>query len=236
MSQTIVITGANRGLGLELTRQYLAAGHQVIALVRSISSALVSLESGAALEIHQGSLCDDESLARVASCLADRDLDLLINNAGTMGYLGFGDGGMEIQQFGSFDRQEWGEVMDINLYTPMALAELLAEPLARSSGGRIVNMSSKLGSITANTAGGLYAYRASKAALNAVTRSLALDLASRNIVVTAVTPGWVKTDMGGPQAELDAEVSIAGLRKVIDGLEARHSGRFLTWEGEELPW
>jgi NAD(P)-dependent dehydrogenase (short-subunit alcohol dehydrogenase family) len=140
------------------------------------------------------------------------------------------------QGLGEFDRALWRDLFGINLFTPMRLAELLLPSLEAAGSGRIVNISSELGSLERNTHGGLYAYRASKAALNAISKSLAIDLAGRGIIAVALSPGWVRTDMGGSGAELDVETSVRGMRNVIDGLKAEDSGKFLSWDGSELPW
>jgi NAD(P)-dependent dehydrogenase (short-subunit alcohol dehydrogenase family) len=225
---TVLITGANRGLGLGLARAYLAAGWRVIAAVRQSSAELEALRSGS-LDIRRLDLCDDTELTALAGSLGDRPIDVLINNAGRQA-------GQGRQGLGDFDRNVWHEVFDVNLFTPMRLAELFLEHLERSGRGRIVTISSDLGSMALNTFGGFYAYRASKAAVNAITRSLAIDLARRGIVAVALHPGWVLTDMGGPDAQLTVETSVRGLQQVIDGLRPEDSGKFLSWDGRELPW
>jgi NAD(P)-dependent dehydrogenase (short-subunit alcohol dehydrogenase family) len=225
---TVLITGANRGLGLGLARVYLEDGWQVVAAVRRSSAELAALQNGS-LDIRQLDLCNDGELAALAGSLGDRPIDVLINNAGRQAQPGQ-------QGLGDFDRGAWRDVFDINLFTPMRLAELFLEHLERSGRGRIVTISSDLGSMALNTWGGLYAYRASKAAVNSITRSLAIDLAGRGIIAVALHPGWVLTDMGGPEAQIAVETSVRGIRNVIDGLSAEDSGKFLSWDGCELPW
>lgn len=225
---TALVTGANRGLGLGLARVCLEDGWDVIAAVRRTSPELQAPANGR-LDIRQLDLCNDGELAALARSLGGRPIDVLINNAGrqsTPGHQGLGD----------FDRASWHAVFDINLFTPMRMAELFLENLERSGRGRIVMISSDLGSMELNTYGGLYAYRASKAAVNAITKSLAIDLAGRGIIAVALNPGWVLTDMGGPDAVLDVETSVRGMKKVIDDLRPADSGRFLSWDGRELPW
>jgi NAD(P)-dependent dehydrogenase (short-subunit alcohol dehydrogenase family) len=224
----VLITGANRGLGLGLARVYLEDDWQVIAAVRQSSAELEALRNGH-LDIFQLDLCDDGQLAALAARLAGGHLDMLINNAGRQAEPGR-------QGLGDFDRAAWHAVFDINLLTPMHLSELLLEPLARADRGRIVTISSDLGSMELNSYGGLYAYRASKAAVNSITRSLAIDLKDRGIIAVALNPGWVLTDMGGPDAQLEVETSVRGMKKVIDGLRPEDSGKFLSWDGRELPW
>jgi NAD(P)-dependent dehydrogenase (short-subunit alcohol dehydrogenase family) len=225
---TVLVTGANRGLGLGLARVYLEDGWQVIAAVRQSSAELEALQNDR-LEIRRLDLCDDQELAALAAAFGDRPLDVLINNAGRMAR-------PKHQGLGHFDRALWHDLFDINLFTPMRLIELFAGPLERSERGCIVTLSSALGSIEQNDDGGLYAYRASKAGVNALMKSLAVDLAGRGVIALALSPGWVRTDIGGPRADLDVETSVRGMKKVIDGLRPEDSGKFLSWDGRELPW
>lgn len=225
---TVLVTGANRGLGLGLARAYLADGWQVIAAVRQLSAELDALQNGR-LDIRQLDLCHDGQLAALATNLAARPVDVLINNAGRMAL-------PQHQGLGHFDRGLWHDLFDINLFTPMRLAELFAGHLQRSGRGRLVTISSALGSIGQNDGGGLYAYRASKAGVNAIMKSLAVDLAERGVIALALSPGWVRTDMGGSQADLEVETSVRGMQKVIDALRPEDSGKFLSWDGRELPW
>lgn len=231
---TLLVTGANRGLGLGLVRAYLDDGWQVVAAVRRPSPELQAL-SGERLAVWTGDLTDDAALDDLAGHFRERPLDVLINNAARMA------GGTDpkargVQGFGHFDRAVWRQVYDINLFTPMALCERLADPVARAERGRMVTLSSMLGSMGLNDSGGLYAYRSSKAAVNAIMKTMAVDLAVRGVIAVALHPGWVRTDMGGPDADIDIETSVQGMKRVIDGLQPRHSGRFLGWDGSELPW
>jgi NAD(P)-dependent dehydrogenase (short-subunit alcohol dehydrogenase family) len=231
---TVLITGANRGLGLGLTRAYLDDGWNVIAVARQPLPG--GLEAGhEGLEVHRCDLVDDGDLDRLAGAMRGRTIDVLINNAARMAKPP-GAAAEGQQGFGHFNRALWHEVFDINLFTPMRLSELLAESVARAPRGRIVTLSSMLGSMAMNDVGGLYAYRASKAAVNAIMKSMAIDLAERGVIAIALHPGWVRTDMGGPEAPLDVETSIRGMRAVIDGLRPRDSGEFLSWDGSKLPW
>lgn len=235
MMESVLITGANRGLGLGLARTYRADGWQVVAVARRPSEELLALEDPG-LEVRCCDLTDDDALENLADSLAGRRFDVLINNAGRMAKPAGTRPGESVQGFGWFDRGLWRDVFDINLFTPMRLAELFADRLARSGRGRIVNLSSTLGSIGLNDSGGLYAYRASKAALNAITKSLAIDLADQGVIAIAMNPGWVRTDMGGSRAELDVDTAVRGIKRVVDGLQPGDSGRFLSWDGKELPW
>lgn len=225
---TVLVTGANRGLGLGFARAFAGDGWDVIALVRNRSPELDAL-AGDGVEIHLLDLCDDDELSALPARLAGRPLDLLVNNAGRMAE-------SKRQGFGHFDRSVWRNVFEINLFTPMRLAELLMPSLEQSERPRIVTLSSTLASMQLNEHGGLYAYRASKAAVNAITKSLALDLRDRGIIAVALNPGWVRTDMGGANARMAPEESVAGLRRVIEGLDLSGSGGFYSYDGSPLPW
>jgi NAD(P)-dependent dehydrogenase (short-subunit alcohol dehydrogenase family) len=232
---TVLITGSNRGLGLGLTRVYLSEGWSVLAVNREHSAELEALEQDELKLIHC-ELTDDRDLASLASYLKSRTIDVLINNAGRMAKTGPVRNGESTQGFGHFDRDLWRDVFDINLFTPMHLCELLTDNVAHAENGRMITLSSMLGSMAMNSQGGLYAYRASKAGVNAIMKSLAIDLRDRGITAIAMHPGWVQTDMGGAGADLDVETSVTGMKKVIDGLTPEDSGKFLSWDGSEMPW
>lgn len=231
-----VITGANRGLGLEFARQYLQLGWRVIALSRRTSDALDALAQGDALTILSPDLTNDQSLSDAVAEIDDERIDLLINNAGTMGDQSFADVGFGHQVFGSFDRAEWRRVFDINVCTPMALSELLVDKLALAERGIIVTISSMLGSNALNTMGNSYAYRASKAAVNAIMTSMGRNLAERGIVAIALHPGWVRTELSGDDAELDPADAVAGCIEVIGRLTLKDAGRFVAWNGNDMPY
>lgn len=231
-----IITGANRGLGFEFARQYLADGWQVIALVRSGSGPLDALAKSASLTIIEADLTSDDSLAAAVARIEASKIDLLINCAGMMGNGSFAAEGMAYQAFGTFNRDEWSRVFDINVSTPMALTELLADKLAAAEHGCVVTLSSMLGSNELNNAGNLYAYRASKAAVNSIMKSMGINLARRGVIAVALHPGWVQTDMGGPNADLSATESITQVRQTIANLKPKDSGRFLRYDGEAMPY
>ena len=232
---TVLITGANRGLGLGLARAYLEDGWNVIAVTRSSSPELESLRNGC-LEVHCCDLTDDAQLKLLAKALDGRTIDVLVNNAGRMAKSGVDESAQSVQGFGHFDRALWHEVFDINLFTPMFLSELLVGNLARSERGRIVTISSMLGSMALNSHGGIYAYRASKAGVNAIMKSMAVDLAGRGIIAIAQHPGWVQTDMGGKGADIDVATSVMGMKSVIDHLGPEDSGKFFSYDGSEMAW
>jgi NAD(P)-dependent dehydrogenase (short-subunit alcohol dehydrogenase family) len=234
---TVLVTGANRGLGLEFTRQYCDAGWQVIATCRDPAGAaeLQALRSQhPGLEIEVLDVGDFATIDALAARLAGRPMDVLLNNAGVFGPKPGAEQDLR-QNFGSMDYEVWTEVLRVNLMAPMKMAEAFVDHVAASTQKKIVAISSTEGS-SPNAKGGIYAYRTSKAALNMLMQNLAPDLAPRGIVTAAFCPGWIRTRMGGPRAPLEAPPSIAGLRRVIDGLTPENSGKFWLWTGERLPW
>ena len=149
-------------------------------------------------------------------------IDVLLNSAGTMGQGSFATEGLAFGRFGSSDFDDWGQVFRVNVMGPMKMAEAFVDHVAASEQKKIVALTSVIGSISRNTAGSLYAYRASKAALNAVMRSMSIDLRkTHGILAAPLHPGWVRTDMGGPRADIDAATSVAGIRNVIAGTRCR---------------
>lgn len=220
---TILITGANRGLGLEFARQYAADGWRVLATVRDPLSGRAASEAGA--EVYVCDMADVNSIQRLGASLRGVEIDVVLANAGVYG---------ERQSFGAVDPDEFLRVMRTNALGPLKLAEALAGNLA----GRKVfaAMSSKMGSIAENSSGNFYAYRASKAALDMVVKGLSLDLKDQGVTAIALSPGWVRTDMGGPSAPLDAPTAVAGMKKVLDRLQPGDSGKFFHYDGSEVPW
>jgi len=225
---TVLITGANRGLGLEYARQYAADGWRVIATCRDPESAteLASLEGQ--VEIHALDMGDHRQIQALAKSLRKDAIDLLLNNAGVYG--------PRPSKLGGIEYDAWEDVMRINAMSPLKLCESFSTHVAASNLKKIAVMSSKMGSMGDNGSGASYIYRSSKAALNAVMKSLSVDLAARGICVVILHPGWVKTDMGGPGGLIDAPESVSGLRKVIEDLRLDNSGRFYNYDGTEIPW
>jgi NAD(P)-dependent dehydrogenase (short-subunit alcohol dehydrogenase family) len=232
MTETVLVTGANRGIGLELTRQYLHDGWRVYAACRQPERAreLNELaETGAGeLIVQPLDVSSRIQIDNLRAVVGDTPLDILVNNAGVYGQKNGG--------FGATDTDVWLQTFRINVIAPMQIMEAFADAVAAGGRKLIVNMSSKMGSMTDNASGGSYVYRSSKAALNAITVSAAIDLGPRNITVVAMHPGWVLTDMGGPNALIDTMESVSGLRRVMDGLKPDDSGKFLSFKGEEIPW
>ena len=228
---TVLITGANRGLGLEFARQYLADGWQVYATCRDPASASelrqLAEDSGERLRILAMDVTDARSV-KAAAELAGEPIDLLLNNAGV--------GGARNQTIGSIDYEAWAKVLDVNTMGPLRVSEAFVDHVARSERKLIVTLTSGMGSIADNTSGGSIAYRSSKAAVNMVMRSLAIDLGPRGITCVVVNPGWVRTDMGGPHASLTPAESVMRLRRLIDTLGPAHSGKFFNHDGREYAW
>lgn len=234
---TVLVTGSNRGLGLEFVRQYLADGWRVIACSRRPAAELEALVGSAAnLSCHSLEVTDDTSIQQLAASLRGTPIDVLLLSAGTMGKVDFASKGLSVGGFGNSDYADWEQVLKVNTLGPMRMAEAFVDHVQASEQRKIVALSSMVASMQINTAGGLYAYRSSKAALNAVMRSLSVDLADRNIAVAPVHPGWARTDMGGSSAPVSAEESVAGVRRAIASLTPERSGRFLAYDGSEMPW
>ncbi len=231
----VFLTGANRGIGLELVRQYAADGWRVIATCRDPDAAAELArsveESDGRIECHRLDVRDASSVAAVAEALTSTAIDVLINNAG----IGF-PAKSPHQRFGNTDYARWKETFDVNVLGVMRVAEALAEQVARSERKLVVTISSGLGSITNASADGETVYRTSKAAVNMLTKMMAGYVADRGITVVAIGPGWVRTDMGGPNATFGVEEAVSRVRKVIAGLTPAHSGGYFDNQGQPLPW
>lgn len=228
-TQTILITGANRGIGLEYVKQYAKEGHQVYATVRdpAQASALQQLAAEQSnVQVLALDVADVTAIRDLAGQLSAITVDTLISNAGTY----------PESRFGKTDPQAWLHAFQVNTLTTYYLAEAFLPQLRRASQPKLIAMTSKMGSIEDNASGGEYIYRSSKTALNMVVKSLALDLREFNIAVAALHPGWVRTDMGGPNGLIDAETSVRGLRQVIDALSCAQSGSFIAYDGQAIPW
>jgi NAD(P)-dependent dehydrogenase (short-subunit alcohol dehydrogenase family) len=237
---TVLITGAGRGLGLEFVRQYAADGWTVVATARTPDrhaelGALIKAAAGR-IKLHSLDVADHAAIDALAARYDGVPIDVLINNSGTMGQQSFVGQGMQAQRFGSSDYEDWTYTFRVNALAPMKMAEAFVEHVAASAQKKIVTLSSLIASIGSNNLGGLYAYRSTKAAVNAIMKSMALDLARRGIIAVPLHPGWAATDLGGPNAPVRPQHSVAGLRQVIAGLSKEKSGRFWQFDGKELPW
>jgi NAD(P)-dependent dehydrogenase (short-subunit alcohol dehydrogenase family) len=218
---TILITGAGRGLGLELARQYAQEGWRVIGTVREGDLKEIGAQS---LKLD---VTDFAEVKTLPARLKGEPLDVLFCNAGIIGKHGMA--------LGSFDYAEWEKVLRVNLLGAAAVIEALIDNVAASERKTIAVMSSRLGSIS-ETSGMTLPYSTSKAALNLLAKALTETLRPRGVVVAALSPGWVKTDMGGQGASLTPEVSVRGLRKVLADLRPEDSGKFFSHDGSQIPW
>lgn len=220
-NRTVVITGANRGIGLELARHYARDSWTVIGVCRQASDELGEV---AARVIDGVDVTTDSGIRKLTAALEGETIDLLINNAGLL----------QDEKLGSIDFDSIRTQMEINAYAPLRVAEALAPQIP--SGGRIANITSRMGSIADNDTGGRYGYRASKAALNAFGKSLAMDLKPRGIAVAQLHPGYVKTRMVNFGGLITPEESAKGLVARIEGLSLENTGSFWHSNGDELPW
>ncbi|MGA8278459.1 MAG: SDR family oxidoreductase [Rhodanobacteraceae bacterium] len=227
-----LVTGANRGIGLEYVRQLLARGDRVIAACRTPGRALdltrLAGEYPGHLQVLPLSLPDPRSIGALARAVEDFDvrIDLLVNNAGML---------VDGERFGAVEPKSLRDSIAVNAEGAFLLTQALAARLA-DDGGKVVNMSSRLGSIALADRFRTPSYAISKAALNMTSRLLALVLAERRIIVVAMSPGWVRTDMGGEGAALAPEQSVGALLRVIGDLSSEDSGGFFGHDGEIIPW
>ncbi|ESS72210.1 C-factor CsgA [Methyloglobulus morosus KoM1] len=229
---SVLITGANRGLGLEFCRQYADAGWKVIACCRNPAQAeaLNALrQSHDFVQIEALDVADFGQIDDLSKTLLDASIDVLINNAGV-----YDD--QRGNGFGQLDYQAWQHSLLINTLAPVKMAESFSPQIKRSGKKLIVNISSLMGSLADNGSGGSILYRSSKAALNASMKSLSIDLMNQNIGVLILHPGWVQTDMGGANALIDSKTSVSGMRAVIDGFTLAQSGAFIKYDGTPMPW
>lgn len=231
MDKRVLITGANRGIGLALVRCFVDEGWQVEACCRHPAAAkelqtLARTRPG--IRLHRLDLVEAVHIRDLAKTLAGTPLDILLNNAGVFG--------PRQQGFGQTDQQQWLETLHVDVVAQQKLTEALVENLAKGTHRLIANMGSQMGSLADNQSGNFYLYRTAKAAVSMLTRCQAVDLKERGIVSVVLHPGWVRTRMGGDQAPLNTGESARGLVKVLTGLTMSDSGRFFNYRGEELPW
>ncbi len=233
---SVLITGANRGIGLAFAHSFAADGWRVHACCRdpdgaedlaALSVVMASADTAGAVMLHRLDVTDGSRIAGLSRELADEAIDVLVNNAGVMGP---GTG------FGEMDYDGWLPVFETNTLAPMRMAEGFVEQVAKSGRKLIVNISSIMGSLGENADGGAIIYRSSKAALNMVSKSLSAELAPRGITVIVFHPGWVSTDMGGPDAAVTPGESVEGMRAVIERVTPNDSGRFFNFDGHEIQW
>jgi NAD(P)-dependent dehydrogenase (short-subunit alcohol dehydrogenase family) len=233
-----VISGASRGIGLEFVRQLLARGDTVEAGARVPAEAkqLASLarEAGNRLRIHPLDVSNTASVRAFAAAVSDAPIDVLINNAGVGG---------KWDPLPETDFEDMGRTMEVNALGPMRLSAALLSAVLKGNTRKIVHLTTRMASMSENTpvgvygfAGGAYAYRMSKAALNAGMRTMAVDFREQGLITVLLNPGWVQTDLGGKMAPTRPEESVQGMLRVIDELSLASSGRFFDYQGKECPW
>ncbi|HLF59113.1 MAG TPA: SDR family oxidoreductase [Alphaproteobacteria bacterium] len=225
---SVLITGANRGIGLEFARQYAAAGWRVFAACRDPARAKDLKELKGDVRVSTLDIGDFMAINVLARELEGEAIDVLVNNAGV-----YGPGPQTLE---SLDYDGWAETFRIDCMAQIYVSRAFLDHVAKSERKVIVALTSKMGSIDDNSGGGAYIYRSCKAALNAAFKSLAIDVAPRGIVAAVIHPGWVMTDMGGPNALISAAESVTAMRALIGRFTPRDSGRFWAYDGKEIPW
>lgn len=223
---TVLVTGANRGLGLALTQEFIDRGFNVVGTARDPDSAESLNKTGA--RVLQLDVTSEDSVANLASELDGLPIDILINNAGILG-----DNTRIMNQL---DVDDVRRVLDVNTLGPIRVIKALYPNTLAGDSRIVINVSSMMGSNELNTWGGHAGYRASKAALNAVNTTFAHDFAKDNVIFVLVHPGYVQTDINDGRGEITPRESANGLADVISSLKARDNGKFYDWQGKELPW
>jgi NAD(P)-dependent dehydrogenase (short-subunit alcohol dehydrogenase family) len=241
--RSVLITGAGRGLGLEFVRQHLSDGWHVYATCHKAVNAgqLKTLRSNGRGQIHifEMDVTDAAQVKTVAEQLKGKPLDVLINNAGTVEPMFYGSGayeGNDDPDLRNYDFDAWLELLKTNVLGPARVCGAFVDNLAAGERPVAVNISSTLASIASTWQAGRYAYRTSKAALNMLTRSIGEWYAKRGIILVSISPGWTRTEMGGPKATNSVEVSVKGVRNVIAGLTIVEAGTFFNFNGQIIPW
>ena len=228
---TVLITGVNRGLGLEFLTHYATAGWNVIGTCRDPAAAEAASALAAqhdTVSIHPLEVTDSQAVTALAEELRGSAIDVLILNAGTQSSAS--------RILGELDADDFRHILNVNVVAPAICVQAFREHVAASERRVIVGMGSQLGSISDNSGGGFYSYRSSKAGLHAVMRSASCDLREDGVIAIVMHPGWVRTDMGGASAPLTTTESVAGIARVVEGLGPEDSGRFFNYKGQELPW
>jgi NAD(P)-dependent dehydrogenase (short-subunit alcohol dehydrogenase family) len=229
ITNQVLITGANRGIGLEFARQYAEAGWKVIACCRDLKQAADLQELADTypdIKAYPLDVADFAAIEALAENLKGVKIDVLINNAGVYPH----------SDLNHADPEQWLHAFKVNSMAPFKMAAAFTPHIAASRLKKLVTLSSKMGSLDDNTSGGSYIYRTSKVAANMVMKSLAIDLQAFGISVAVLHPGWVQTEMGGPGALIDTRTSVSGLRKVIEHLNLDNTGRFIAYDGKVINW
>jgi NAD(P)-dependent dehydrogenase (short-subunit alcohol dehydrogenase family) len=225
---TVLITGTNKGLGLEFVKQFAIEGYQVIACTRKINKKdeLHQLqEKFKTISICKLDIANFSSIDQFAK-LFKKPIDILINNAGV-----YPDSSVD-----HVDYKAWLDAFKINTLAAFKMTKAFLPHLKKGQLKKIASLTSKMGSIDDNSGGGEYIYRSSKTALNMVMKSLSIDLKPFDLSVITLHPGWVRTDMGGPNGLIDVDESVAGMKRQIDKLTIRTTGQFIAYDGKKIPW
>lgn len=232
MPKSVLITGTNRGIGLQMVKQSIQNGWRVYACCRNPNQAADLLQvaemAGGLASVHVLDIADTAQIQALAYELRNESLDMLINNAGVYGSMD--------HEFGNTDEHDWLQSFKVNTIGPMKLAESFVENLSMGQDKKLVALSSKMASMDDNGSGGSYIYRSTKTALNAVMKSLSIDLKPRGIACYIMHPGWVKTDMGGPNAEISTSESVKKMFDIINNATLEDSGKFFDIDGSIIPW
>tara|TARA_B100000795_G_scaffold230754_1_gene188314 strand:- start:1216 stop:1902 length:687 start_codon:yes stop_codon:yes gene_type:complete len=226
---SVLVTGANRGLGYEFVKQYSEKGFNVFACCRNIGHAKNLTElvvASSNIKIYELDVSNIKSIKILSEQLQDKKIDVLINNAGIY----------RSSSVGNINYDEWLESFKINTIAPYQIIENFLDQIINSDLRKVISITSKMGSIDDNTSGGSYIYRSSKTALNSMMRSLTYDLKNQGIATLTLHPGWVRTDMGGPGGWIDAFESVQGMIKQIDKLTIDDSGKYLDYAGKNINW
>ena len=228
----ILITGANRGIGLEMVRYAIQQGWRVFACCRNPHNAdnlfnIAKLSNGQ-VSVHIADMLELATIQALSYELRNESIDILINNAGIYG--------SDKNTFGAVDADSWLQTFQVNSIAPLKMVEAFSEQLMMGERKLVACMSSKMGSMADNGYGNSYIYRSSKAALNAVVKSLSIDLRDKGIISVALHPGWVKTEMGGQNAEISPGESVEQIFSNLAPLTISDSGRFIDIDGSDIPW
>jgi len=234
---TVMVTGANRGIGYEHVAQYARKKWNVIACARQPEKAIELLQLqdkyGANFIIEELEVTNHKQVDDLSQKHSNTTIDILINNAGTGGPEGM-PGAMDYQKIDNMDYQIWRDILEVNLLAPFKVATSFHKQISISDKKTLIMMSSDLGSVSQNTFGGLYSYRASKSALNIVAKGMSNEW--KDIIVVALAPGWCRTYLGGAEAEIDPMDSVEDQQKMFESLTESYSGKFLDRFGNEVPW
>ena len=234
---TVMVTGANRGIGYEHVAQYAQKKWNVIACARQPEKAIELLQLqdkyGANFIIEELEVTNHKQVDDLSQKHSNTTIDILINNAGTGGPEGM-PGAMDYQKIDNIDYQIWRDILEVNLLAPFKVATSFHKQISISDKKTLIMMSSDLGSVSQNTFGGLYSYRASKSALNIVAKGMSNEW--KDIIVVTLAPGWCRTYLGGAEAEIDPMDSVEDQQKMFESLTETDSGKFLDRFGNEVPW